>query len=77
MKKVEEELDTKLRLYRIKKADEFHVDQKNIFSDTAIDRLVTFKPKTLDDLENILPKIQIKLLGEDLLKIINDGEKRD
>lgn len=67
--------ETKLRLYRIQKASEYHLDQKNIFDDIQLERMLTFMPQTLDDLENILPTIQIKLLGKDILKILNEENK--
>ena len=63
-----------LEHFRTLKSEIYNIAKSNVLDDQELDRLLTFQPKTMDELKewNILPLSKLNSHGEDLLKTINE-----
>ena len=63
-----------LEHFRSLKGEVYNVAKSSVLDDQELDRLLTFQPKTMDELKewNILPLAKLNSHGEELLKTINE-----
>ena len=66
--------DLKIRLINLRKtrSTELNMPAYYIFTNEELDKLVELKPKTIEELNNILSPIKVKTHGEVIIKEIND-----
>lgn len=63
-------LENELKKYRISKSKEKNRPPYYIFTNNEFDKLVSIKPKTINELNGILEPVKIRLYGKDIVKII-------
>ena len=73
--KIKEDLENKLREFRKEKSKSMNVPAYYIFTDEEMDNILSKMPKTVEELNSILPDIKIKCHGEEIIKIINEQSK--
>ena len=73
--KNKEDLENKLREFRKEKSKSMNVPAYYIFTDEEMDNILSKMPKTVEELNSILPDIKIKCHGEEIIKIINEQSK--
>ena len=64
----------KLKDFRKEKAKEMNVPAYYIFNDEELDKIITLKPVTIEELKEILPPIKVKIHGNDIIKILNESK---
>ena len=62
----------KLKDFRKEKAKKMNVPAYYIFNDEELDKIITLKPVTIEELKEILPPIKVKIHGNDIIKIIKE-----
>ena len=63
-----------LEHFRTLKSEIYNVAENSVLDDQELDRLLTFQPKTMDELKewNILPLTKLNSHGEEILRTINE-----
>ncbi len=64
--------ENKLKLFRSIRSKKMNIPLDYIFADYELSELLTYKPKDLAELKQILPEIKIKCHGKQIIKIINE-----
>lgn len=70
------DLESSLKNYRTKQSKERNYPAYYIFTNAELDKILNIKPKTLDELKNILEPIKVKMYGEDILNILKEQDKK-
>ena len=70
--KSDAELKEKLIQFRKNRANEMKMPLYYIFTNEELEKLVSIKPKTVEELKNVLPAIKVKVHGELIVKEINE-----
>lgn len=65
------EFSKKLVSFRKNRAMEMNVPAYYVFTNDELNKLVSLRPKTLGELNNILPSIKVKVHGEKIIDYIN------
>lgn len=65
-------LEHKLRTFRRDQSKKLNIPAYYVFTDEEMFKLISNKPNTIDNLNNILPEIKIKCHGKQIIKIINE-----
>ena len=68
---VDKLLESKLKTFRRDKSKKSNIPAYYVFTNEELIKLISNKPKTLNDLKNILPEVKIKCHGKEILNIIN------
>ena len=74
---INDNLKEELIEFRTKRTNEMNIPAYYVFTNEELEKLVTVRPKTLEELikSNILPPIKIKTHGEKIIYIINSNVK--
>ena len=65
-------LEHKLKTFRSSRSKKLNIPAYYVFTDEEMFKLISNKPKTLEDLNDILSDIKIKCHGKQIIKIINE-----
>lgn len=65
-------IENKLKRFRSIRSKRMNIPLDYIFADYELAELLTYKPKDLIELKQILPEIKIKCHGKQIIKIINE-----
>ncbi len=65
-------IDHKLKEFRRSRSKKLNVPAYYVFTDEEMNKLIINKPKSIDDLKDILPEIKIKCHGKQIIKLINE-----
>ena len=68
----EKNIEHKLRTFRRNQSKKLNIPAYYVFTDEEMFKLISNKPKTLEDLNYILSEIKIKCHGKQIIKIINE-----
>ncbi len=70
----DENLKNRLIDFRKKRFSEMNIPAYYVFTNEELDKLVEYKPKSIEELKklNILPPIKIKTHGEQIIEVINN-----
>ena len=65
-------IESELKRFRRTRSKKMNIPLDYIFADYELSELLTYKPKDLSELKQILPEIKIKCHGKQIIKIINE-----
>lgn len=65
-------LEHKLKEFRRDKSKKLNIPAYYVFTDEEMNKLISNKPNSINDLKDILPEIKIKCHGKQIIKLINE-----